>query len=579
MWPLQRRIQVQEIDPDEIFLDSSNLPRLDEAQFEGRVEFPVTHMALMGVGLVFGLGAIVFLGRAFDLQILNGSEYADISRDNRLERSIIFAERGIMHDRRGVPVAWNEAPVDDSHITVATTSAYVATTTPFAFRTYIASPGFSHLVGFVRYPKQDTSGAWWREDHVGVSGLELLLDGELHGQNGSQMIETDARGNLQREHIVIPARKGQDVTISIDADVQAKLYELLSAHAANNNFQGGASVIMDVKTGELLALTSFPEYDHAAFSAGDTDAIRRANLDKRVPLLNRAVAGLYTPGSIVKPILAAGALQEKLIDPEKEILSTGQLVVPNPYDASDPTIYRDWKAHGYVDMRRAIAVSSDVYFYTIGGGFGDQKGLGIALIDTYARAFGLGAATGIPLIGEAAGVIPTPEWKKEIFGEHDPWRLGDTYITAIGQFGFQITPIQAVRYTAAIANGGNLVTPKVVMGGKVESSSVGISDDKLGIIREGMRAAVSSDAESRTARALDMPGFAISGKTGTAEVGERNQFMNSWSIGYWPSDNPRFAFATVLERAPAGTLSGAAPGMRPFFEWLAANKPEYVSAN
>jgi penicillin-binding protein 2 len=224
-------------------------------------------------------------------------------------------------------------------------------------------------------------------------------------------------------------------------------------------------------------------------------------------------------------------------------------------------------------MRRAIAVSSDVYFYTIGGGFESQKGLGIAKLDEYARSFGLGALAGIPLLGEAAGVIPTPEWKAEVFGEDEPWRLGDTYITAIGQFGFQITPLQAARYAAAIANGGNLMEPQLVKDTSPAFSRVGISDEHLQVVREGMRASV---ADGGTAAALNMGGISISGKTGTAEIGDRKQFMNSWVIGFWPSDNPRYAFATVLERAPAGTLSGASPAMAGFFEWLTVSKPEYV---
>jgi cell division protein FtsI/penicillin-binding protein 2 len=172
---------------------------------------------------------------------------------------------------------------------------------------------------------------------------------------------------------------------------------------------------------------------------------------------------------------------------------------------------------------------------------------------------------------------------QEIFGEDEPWRLGDTYITSIGQFGFQITVLQAVRFVSAIANGGTLVTPHVRQKPRsllfaFESSehSVGISDDYLRVAREGMRDAVSSHWESRTARALDMSGIEIAAKTGTAELGERNQFMNSWVVGFWPASNPKYAFAVVLEKAPAGTLSGAAPAMRGFFEWLIHNKKEYV---
>ncbi len=576
MWPLRRRQKGREINPDEIFLDSSNLASMDESQFEGRVEFPINPLALMSVGVVFGCATLVFLWQAFTLQIVHGDEYAEISRENRIDRSVIFAPRGIIYDRNRIALAWNEAP--DTNATSSATSTQV-----YALRRYTELPGLAHILGYVNYPRQDEAGHWWREDYSGVSGIEYTADPVLKGINGSLLIETDARGRKKREDMVVPPRTGSDQRLSIDAEVQSKLFTILSNHAEVNRFQGGAAAIMDVNTGELLALTSFPEYDNAAFSDGDATSIARANTDPRAPLLNRAVSGVYTPGSIVKPLFAAAALQEGIIRPEKEILSTGQLVVPNPYNPDKPSVFRDWKAHGWVDMRGAIAVSSDVYFYTIGGGFQGQPGLGISRIDSYAKKFGLGQLTGIDLAGEETGVIPTPEWKKEIFGEDEPWRLGDTFITSIGQFGFQITALQAVRFTAALANGGTLVTPRVeelpkslLFSFDDERPTVGISPAHLQVAREGMRAAVSSHWESRTARALDMPGIEIAGKTGTAELGERNQYMNSWVVGFWPASNPKYAFAVVLEKAPAGTLSGAAPAMRGFFEWLMQNKPEYI---
>ena len=564
---LFNRRRRHEIDPDEIFLDSSNIAHMDEAQFEGRVEHPVSRVAIVAIGFVFVIGMFIFAGQAFTLQVLNGETYADISRENRLARAIVFATRGIIYDRTGKQLAWNDA----SEAGVATTTDDHFVEREFARRRYTELDGLAHLLGFVRYPKKDESGAWWREEYTGVSGVELVYDEALRGQNGSRLIETDAVGALQRAHIVLPPVEGTDLKLSIDAEVQSELYKRLSAHAENQGFRGGAAVIMDVRSGEILALTSFPEYDNAAFTDGDTAAIQDANIDPRTPLLNRAVAGLYTPGSIVKPLFAAAALEEGIIDPEKEILSTGKLVVPNPYNPDEPTIFRDWKAHGYTDMRRAIAVSSDVYFYTIGGGFGGQQGLGISRLDEYAQKFGLSSLSGIPLLGELAGTIPTPEWKEKVF-DGDPWRLGDTYITSIGQFGFQITPIQAVRFTAAIANGGQLLKPHLTTG-PLEAVPVGSTDEHLQIVREGMRAAVT---DGGTAAALNIAGIEIAGKTGTAELGERNQFMNSWVVGFWPASKPKYAFAVVLERAPAGTLSGASPGMSQFFYWLVQNKPEYV---
>lgn len=563
----KRRLAVHEIAPDEIFLDSSNLPSRNEGQFEARVVRPVASGALLGIGVVCALVITVFVGRVFYLGIMQGTVYADISKNNRLDRSIEFAARGRILDRMGRELAWNE-----SQAVYSTTTALSST---YALRRYTDSPGLAHILGFVRYPKADAKGVWWREEYTGISGAELAYDHVLAGVNGSRMVETDARGTVQQQDIIIAPKNGKDLTLSIDAEVQSKLYTMLSEHAQKHGFEGGAAVIMDVNTGELLVLTSFPEYDNTAFTEGDKEVVQTQSESSRAPLLNRAIAGLYAPGSIIKPIFAAGALAEKIISPDKEIVSTGALTVPNPYYPDQPTIFRDWAAHGAVDMRDAIAVSSDVYFYTIGGGFEGQEGLGIARLDAYAKMFGLSEKTGIPLVGEKEGLIPTPEWKEQVFGPDDPWRLGNTYHTAIGQFGFQVTPIQAVRFTAAIAT-GKLIKPQLVKGARPEYTRIPISESDLQVVRDGMRRAVISTRGTATVKSLNIPGIKISAKTGTAEVGSRNQWMNSWSVGYWPEDNPRYAYAVVLEKAPAGTLAGASPALRPFFEWLIANKPEYV---
>lgn len=559
MW---RRPKGHEIDPEDIFLDSSNRPGLDAHQLEGMIERPVSHGAIAAVGGVFVLAALVFIGQSFMLQVVHGDTYADISRNNLLERSVLFASRGVLYDRNGIELAWNSPS---------------ASSTPFAERSYTTRQGFAHLLGYVRYPKADQAGAWWREEYTGISGSERAFDSTLAGRNGSRMSETNARGELVREDIVDAPKDGKSIKLSIDVDVQETLARVLSEHARVHRFEGGAAVIMDVHSGELLAMTSFPEYDNAAFARGEKEAITSAMDDPRKPLLNRAVAGLYTPGSIVKPFFAAAAFDEKIITPEKEILSTGSIAIPNPYDASAPSIFKDWKAHGYVDMRHAIAVSSDIYFYAVGGGIpagvdgiSSMGGLGIQLIDDYASRFGFGKPVDFVFGGDAAGTIPTPEWKTLVF--KDAWRLGDTYNTVIGQYGFQVTPLQIVRAIAAIANGGDLLKPHLNAGAKGEARVAAISPEALTIVREGMRLAVTGG----TAAALNMGGISIAAKTGTAQTGMRNQFMNSWVVGFWPSDAPRYAFAVVLEKAPAGTAAGAAPALAPFFFWLRESKPDYI---
>jgi penicillin-binding protein 2 len=568
---IRKKNRYRDIDPDEIFLDSSNLPGYNETQFEGQVERPVSRIAIYAVGIFFALITVFFGSRTMQLQIFEGQAYADVSRDNMLDHSIIFATRGLIYDRTGRQLAWNELPLATSTVTESS-----STPAMFAERIYSSLPGVSHILGWVRYPKKDKSGAWWRQEYTGMSGVELSLDTFLGGKNGSMIVETDARGRIQRQNIVLPPENGLDTKLSIDAEMQSKLYTVLSEHANAQGFVGGAAVIMDVHTGEIYALTSFPEYKNQAFNDGDSDYITAASGDSKTPLINRAIAGLYAPGSIVKPIFAAAALNEKIISPDKTINSTGAITIPNPYDPEKPTIFRDWAVHGLVDMRTAIAVSSDEYFYTIGGGFGGQKGLGIERIDKYAQLFGLATLTGIALEGEQAGIIPTPEWKVKVFGEDDPWRIGNTYHTAIGQYGFQMTPIQAVRFTAAVANGGKLLVPQIIASSTSPSIQIPISDTNFQIVREGMRMAVTSSRSDATVKSLHFSEIHIAGKSGTAQIGANNEWMNSWSVGFWPAENPRFAYAVVLERAKAGTLSGASPGLVPFFQWLVLHRPEYL---
>lgn len=564
----RKRGRVREIAPDEIFLDSSNLPAHESSQFEGRVVPVLSRRAALGVGIAFLFIACAFAGQAFNLQVLHGGSYATVSRYNTLRESVLFATRGLIVDRSGKELAWNEA--------APAAAGAASSSLPYALRRYTTLSGFADLLGYIAYPKADTHGSWWREDYVAMSGVELSFEQTLAGRNGASMEEVDARGTVLRQNLIMPPEDGKTLTMSIDADLQTKLYQLLYQHARTNGFDGGAVAIMDVRTGQLLALTSFPEYDNNAFTEGDAAAVRAAFNDPATPLLNRAVSGLYTPGSIVKPMFALAALNEHIISPDKMIVSTGQISIPNPYDPAHPSIFRDWTVHGPVDMRTALAVSSDEYFYTVGGGFGGQRGLGVTKLDEYARLFGFGTSTGIRLNGEADGIIPTPQWKAATFPADATWRIGDTYHTAIGQYGFQVTPLQAVRYAAAIANGGTLFTPQLDASSTPAYTTIAIPAAYFDIVREGMRMAVTSTRKDATVKFFNIPGIELAAKTGTAQLGSRNQWMNSWSIGFWPASNPHYAYAVVLEHAPAGTASGAAPGMLPFFQWLISTHPEYV---
>lgn len=551
-----RRRRTREIEPDEILIDATNPADFDTDQFEGRMERPLSrraHFIAMGlvVTLLCGYGA-----QALNLQIVNGATYAKQAAENKLEESIVFADRGLITDRSGTELAYNvRANAEDE----------------FAERVYAAVRGIAHVVGYAKEPTKDASGYYYRTTFDGIEGVEKIYNDVLSGKNGTRLTETDAKGNIISESAQRPPITGATVALSIDAEVTQALYDAIAKRATESKFQGGASVIMDVHTGEILAMTSYPEYTPQDMLHGRDEVIETLLKDTRQPFLNRAISGLYAPGSIVKPVVALAALAEGTISEHKEILSTGSISIPNPYDPSKPSIFKDWRAHGLTDMREAIAVSSDVYFYAVGGGYKDQKGLGIATIDRYLQFFGMGIKTGIHGFKEPTGTIPTPEWKEATFNG-DPWRLGDTYNTSIGQYGVQVTPLQMARMTAAIASNGKLFTPTLIASSTPVYEKLPFTEHTFEVIHEGMHLAVTDG----TAAALKLPFVEIAGKTGTAQVGVRNEYMNSWIVGFFPYEDPRYAFATVLERAPAGTGTGAPAAMNEFFWWLNQHKSEYL---
>lgn len=556
IWRWKKNGRSEEIHPDEILIDAANPAAFDTDQFEGRMEKPLSLRAHAAAYAVMALLVFGYLLQAAHLQIVNGAAYAKQAAENKLEERIVFADRGLLVDRTGEELAYNvRAEALDE----------------FAERVYTERRGVAHTVGYTKAPTKDASGNYYRTSYVGIEGAEKMYDEGLSGANGTRLIETDAKGNIVSESVQRPPVTGSTVRLSIDAAVTEALFDAIRKRAEASKFQGGAGVIMDVRTGELLAITSFPEYPAQAVAEGDAEVLEALLADPRQPFLNRAAAGLYAPGSIVKPIVAAAALTEGIIDEHKEILSTGSITIPNPYFPDKPSVFKDWRAHGYTDMRRALAVSSDVYFYSVGGGYKDQRGLGIETLDAYFRFFGLGSKTGAGF-AEPAGTIPTPEWKEQTFNG-DPWRLGDTYNTAIGQYGVQVTPLQMARAAAALANGGALLTPTLIASSTPQSVPVPVGPHAFEVVQEGMRMAVTEG----TAAALNLPFVEVAGKTGTAQVGIANQFMNSWIIGYFPYRQPKYAFAVVLERAPAGTATGAPAAMNELLWWMHQHKPHYLA--
>lgn len=570
-----------DIAPDEIFLDSKNLPGFDRNQFEGRIEKPISRLALAGVFIPFFLVMVIFLVKITNLQIAHGAEFLKRSENNRLDHKPLFAMRGIIYDRNKVPLAWNsfeEEPPSEKNgagtATSAVSSSQEGTRAPH--RSYIEASGFGHMLGYVSYPKRDSRGYYYQESFIGKDGIEEYYNDLLSGENGLQIIETDALGRIQEGSIVEDPKNGPALTLGVDSRIQEKMFSIIQGTADDFGYMAGAGAVMDVETGEILAMTSYPEYRSEILSEGKSKkVIQGYNLDKRAVFLDRAVSGVYTPGSIIKPFMAIASLAEGVISPEKQILSTGSISIQHPYYPEIKSVFNDWKAHGWVDMRRAIAVSSDVYFYAVGGGFEAQKGIGIANIEKYAKMFGFGSATGVDITDEKRGTIPNPEWKKKMFKDGE-WRLGDTYHTVIGQYGFQTTLLQAVRGVASIANDGKLVTPHFLKdpGGEFPTTNIEIPTEYFQVAREGMRQAVTEG----TVTGLGVGYVSVAGKTGTAEIDAGKKYINSWVVGFFPYEKPRYAFAVVMERGPHANTIGGVYVMRQLLDWMNENTKEYLES-
>ena len=557
MWRRKKR-RDSEIAPDEIFLDASNAPAFDRARFEGRLEKPLSPGMFFSLAGVLAFCMLVLIVRAWNLQIVNGAAFAKESAYNSLEVKTLFAPRGIITDMHGTVLVENVENPDDPPGQGSQKRNYLL-------------PALGQIIGYVSYPKKDAKGIYYDLNETGIAGLEAQYDSFLAGKNGQLLTETDVVGNIRSEGTIVRAEEGKTLQLSIDAALEKPFARAIKDTASSYHFIAGSGVIMDVKSGVVRAIVSYPSYDpNVLANGGPSSVIASYSTDPGRPFLDHAIQGVYAPGSIVKPLIAAGALTDGLITPHTIINDLGFISIPDPYHPGKEFIYKGWKVLGPVDVRKAIAWSSDIFFYTVGGGFESQKGLGIDRLGYWYRQFGLGSPTGIDLSGEAKGLIPSPEWKKKVFNES--WYLGDTYFTAIGQYAVQVTPLQMVRAIAAVANDGKLLTPTLLANQIPSYTSVPVGTAALKVVREGMRQAVTSALAS----ALNLPYVRVAAKTGTAQTGTRNQYDNSWVVGFFPYDSPQYAFAVVLERGPSGSGSQAVNVMRDLFDSLYLANSPYV---
>ncbi|MFA6107101.1 MAG: penicillin-binding protein 2 [Patescibacteria group bacterium] len=433
----------------------------------------------------------------------------------------------------------------------------------------------SHVLGFTGKISPEELKKYGEEylpiDYVGKNGIEYFWESELRGRDGKKQVEVDALG---KEKKILAEEKGVDgnnLVLAVDMAMQKKLEEIIANRLKGTNLKKASAIIMDPRNGEILTMISLPAYDDNVFARGITgDEYADLLSDENKPLFNRSISGEFPSGSVIKPVIAAAALEEGIVDQDATVLSNGGIRVGEWF-------FPDWKAggHGVTNVRKAIAESVNTFFYYIGGGYEDFIGLGVDRIAKYGKIFGLDAQTGIDLAGEADGFMPSKEWKEE--AKNERWYIGDTYHLSIGQGDLLVTPLQVAVYTSAFANNGKIYRPHLIrqvlsgtdkLKGEVVEEPVRdlinaklVSKDTINIVREGMRQTVTAGS----ARSMSALPVEVAGKTGTAQWSTKKD-PHAWFTGFAPYDNPELVITILIEEGKGGDLI-AVPIAKEFFEW------------
>lgn len=459
-----------------------------------------------------------------------------------------------------------------------------------AIRDYQNAEYFSHIIGYTgRVDRGDMKNDDYNEptDFTGKDGLEVFYEKTLRGKRGYEKTEVDSRGKIVSILNKTEAESGQSLVLSVDANLQKKIQdalneELKKLYGSNSGKKAAAAVALDPRNGKVLALVSLPSYDNNQFVDPAGRSKRESILnDASYPLLNRAISGRYPPGSTIKPVMAIAALSEGIADKNTIIEDRGAISIPNRFHPENPSIYRGWNPAGLgpVNIISAIARSSDIFFYTVGGGFGKIIGLGVDKITQYFKKFNLGKKLGIDLPGENDGFVPSSEWKLAKYGEE--WNLGNTYHISIGQGYLLVTPLQVASWTSVFANNGTIYAPqlvdKIISGydNKLvyEFSPRIISDNLADIkyletVKGGMRQAVLTG----TAQQLKDLSVEVAGKTGTAEfVSNGVNQTHSWFTSFAPYGNPEIVLTVLIEGGGEGAET-AVPVAKEVLKWYFENE-------
>lgn len=584
-----------------------------------------TRRAVLLGGAKLGLFSLL-VGRLYYLQIIEGREYRKMAEDNRINLRVVTPPRGRILDRFGAPLALNDQTfrvvllpeqvkdlgnlldklglflkldeqdrkrierdmrerngfnavlVKDNMsrdqmdvIAVHTPELVGIDIDAGEVRYYPYGEITAHILGYVGVAsKKDIDSSDDNDNDVfsvpgfriGKNGIEKQYEKHLRGTAGDVELEVNAHGRVVRELVRHDPTPGEDLTLGIDIELQQVMQQRLGKE------EGASAVVLDIYTGEILAMASYPSFDPNLFTFGiSRDDWDKLNKDIHAPLLNKVVDGVYAPGSTFKPITALAALEAEAVQPSTRVFCPG-------YYELGGHKFHCWKkgGHGSVNMVEALAGSCDTYFYEIGHRIGIDK------IQAMAQRFGLGKKLNIDLPHERGGFVPSRTWKRAT--RHQEWQQGETLISAIGQ-GFMLTsPLQLAVAAARIANNGLAVKPRIArkIGENVVKNeqwpSLGFNPDHLKIVREGMFSVVNETiGTAYGARILDK-GMEMAGKTGSAQVRRisesehregviKNEALpwkerdHALFIGYAPFDEPKYACCVVVEHGGSGAHNAA----------------------
>lgn len=597
-----------------------------------KIEWPLNRSVLGVFFVVAVLGLAALAGRIFYLDIVKGAEYQEKAARNSLRQIVIPAPRGIVYDRFGKALVRNtpsmdavliptDVPEGDGRDRLRETLIGLLSldrseaedvfsrldrrsTKPVllkerisqeealliagqgrelrgvglyrsAYRDYMDGLIFSHILGYegkIKKEELEEHPEYLMTDAIGKQGIEKSYESVLRGRHGFQRVEVDALGQVKKDLGTVYPEAGNDLFLNIDADLQKKIFDSLQTLLEKNGLHRAAAVAIDPRDGAVRALVSLPSFDNNLFSQGISSAdYRMLADDPSQPLFNRAVSGEYPPGSTIKPVVAAAALAEGVVSPDTVVDSLGGAL------RIGAASFRDWTVHGPSAIRQAIAESNDIFFYTIGGGYGPVRGLGMDRMKKYEGLFGYGERTGIDTTGEADGLVPDARWKEEKIGER--WSIGNTYHASIGQGFVLSTPLQILNSVAAIANGGTLYEPHIaaqvrsaggqasVIAPKVIRSGF-IDPGVLRVVREGMRQTVTGG----TAQSLqDLP-VETAGKTGTAQFGGDGK-THGWFVSFAPYEHPELAMIVLVEGQGEEGYN-AVPVTKEAFSWYFSRPSE-----